>query len=64
MAWPFAGHTQQLNNYRIGYLGVGSAAGTFSPRQAGWSMSALPPNLLQNYFRPWREEQFSKSSLE
>jgi putative tryptophan/tyrosine transport system substrate-binding protein len=25
-AWPFAGHTQQLNNHRIGYLGVGSAA--------------------------------------
>jgi hypothetical protein len=27
-------------------------------------MSALPPNVLQNYFAPWREEQFSKSRLE
>jgi hypothetical protein len=26
LAWPFAGHTQQLNNHRIGYLGVASAA--------------------------------------
>jgi hypothetical protein len=27
-------------------------------------VSALPMNLLQNYFAPLREEQFSKSSLE
>jgi hypothetical protein len=28
------------------------------------AMSVFWRNLLQNYFGPWREEQFSKSSLE
>src|SRR5581483_185519 len=26
VAWPFAGHTQQLDNHRIGYLGVSASA--------------------------------------
>jgi hypothetical protein len=41
-----------------------SVSGT--KRTSNWrpAMSAFGGNLLQNYFAPWREEYFSKSSLE